>query len=508
MHAPLPNVPALRIQEALRGRGGAARMLLRLTLAGVAALMLPAGATGQHIALKTVPIPAGDQFALFPSRNLGLGGASIALDDPLADPFINPARGGSLSGARLFVTPTFYGSDDQRSAGRSLPLSFTAGGESWFGAGAIALQQLQDQVLNRWAPVTDPSELFPDGSSDNLYAFASLGRRLPGHERVRVGASAFWADLGALDGVQRLYVRSVGIAQSGSLTEYRLGAHAGLDGGATVEGAVLRSSLDMTHRVLYADWRQDPGTFETWEETNFDRTVTWGAQVRYTRPLEAEGWRLGALLTANRKTHPKIPNYDLVNIPRDPGSSRAFQLGAGLAKVTEGSVFTVEAVLEPARSHTWAYADTAVATPSGDTIAPGGRTVDNRFEFRNVILGAGIQRESDKAGFQLGMRVRSIRYELDQENYLQDRERHTRESWLEWTPTWSAALKFPDWELRYSGRSTMKGWTGGGCFFGCAVEDVAVAPGGNDFLVAPTDPVNMPDFRVTTHQLTVTVPIG
>ena len=476
-------------------------------LAALALLALPAPALGQHISLKTVPIPAGDQFTLFPSQRMGMGGASIALDDPTGDAFANPARGVLLRGLELYVTPTFYGSDDDVSGGRSLPISATMGGEQWFGAAALAMQQLSDRRLGAWAPITPElrEELFPDGAHDNLYAFASVGRRVPGTERVALGVSGFWADLGALDGVQRLYMRSSGIRQSGTMDEYRVGAMADLGDGATLDAVALRSSLDMTHRVLYVDFvGGDVASPRT--EINLDRTVTWGGKLRYSRPLDAEGWRLGAMVTGNRKSHPKIPNYDIVNIPRDPGTSRVFQIGAGLAKVTESTAFTVEAMVEPGRSHTWAYADTALLTPSGDVIPAGGRTVDNRFSFRNVSMVTGLQKDGERAGFQLGLRLRSIRYTLDQQNFMADTVRHTREGWMEWTPTWGAVLRFTDFDVRYTGRATMKGWATLQVPFFVRVDE-AVSPGGNDFLVAPTEPVNMPDFRVTTHQFTVSVPV-
>lgn len=480
---------------------------VRLILAA-ALLALPAPLLAQHISLKTVPIPAGDQFALFPSLRMGMAGASIALDDPMGDPFANPARGARLEGLELFLTPTFYGSDDDVSGGRSLPISASLGGERWFGSASLAMQQLSDRGPLFRAPLSPElrDELFPDGASDNLYAFGSVGRRVPGSPHVALGVSGFWADLGALDGVQRLYMRSSGIAQSGSLDEYRLGALVDLPDGATLDAVLLRASLDMTHRVLYVDWSEwEPVGTRT--EENLDRTVTWGAQLRYTRPLEAPGWRLGAILTGNRKSHPKIPNYDLVNIPRDPGNSRVFQVGGGLAKRTDNTAFTVEVVLEPGRSHTWAYADTALTTPGGNVIPAGGRTVDNRFVFRNVAMATGVQKDGERAGFQLGLRLRAIRYTLDQQNFMADTVRHTREGWMEWTPTWSGVLRFEGFDLRYSGRATMKGWTGIQIPFGVRVDQEVAAPGGGDFLVAPTEPVNMPDFRVTTHQFMVSVPV-
>src|SRR5256886_17553934 len=63
----------------------------------------------QLISIKTVPIPQGDQFNLFPSLNQGRGGVPIGLPDTLLDPFRNPAKGGRLSIPRFFGPPMRYG---------------------------------------------------------------------------------------------------------------------------------------------------------------------------------------------------------------------------------------------------------------------------------------------------------------------------------------------------------------------------------------------------------------
>ena len=65
-------------------------------------LCLPTFVFGQLISIKTVPVASGDQFMIFPSRNLAMGGVSIALDDPLLDPFVNPAKGVHLQNPLLF----------------------------------------------------------------------------------------------------------------------------------------------------------------------------------------------------------------------------------------------------------------------------------------------------------------------------------------------------------------------------------------------------------------------
>ena len=61
-------------------------------------LWLPCLLSAQLISLKSVPVATGDQFLMFPSQYLGMGGVSIALDDTLYDPFANPAKGSRARG--------------------------------------------------------------------------------------------------------------------------------------------------------------------------------------------------------------------------------------------------------------------------------------------------------------------------------------------------------------------------------------------------------------------------
>src|SRR5688572_22875759 len=99
----------------------ARRSLLALTFATLG--LLPCGALAQSIPLRTVPVATGDQFLVHPSRNLGLGGVSIALDDPWLDPFLNPALGGLIAEPTFLAAPTFYGVEGDNGAGRTIPLT-------------------------------------------------------------------------------------------------------------------------------------------------------------------------------------------------------------------------------------------------------------------------------------------------------------------------------------------------------------------------------------------------
>jgi hypothetical protein len=474
-------------------------------------LVLPVPAAAQHIPIKTVPIPTGEQFSIFPSRNMGMGDVRIATDDRLLDPFANPARGARVSRLHVHALPTFYRETNQWVGGRTLPLAVVVPGQRVFGAAAFALQQVNTGNRWTWAPPGTGGSVIRDNSSSNRYLLGMLGTRL-NEDRTAIGLSIYHADLDAVDGVGMLYGNSIGIEQSGRMTEFRFGALHDLGGERTLELVVLNHRLDMTHDVEYAEWQWNEtgqaANLRRWKELNEDRTITWAGQARYTQPLDDAGARIGMILAGNTKAHPKIPNYNIVNIPRDPGNSAMFNIGAGISNTDGPALVGLDVVYEPGRSHTWAFADSAMTTPEG-TIAPGEKTIDNQFRFSNWTVGLGAQYETDRRGIQFGLRLREIRYTLDQHNFLTATQRNTRESWMEWTPTWGAVLKFPELEVRYTGRFTAKGWPQTACWWGCwAVADMASAPGAIDFVVGPTGEVWLPEYRVTTHRLMVSVPLG
>ena len=114
---------------------GAARARNRFALWGIALLLLfPSSAVGQFVALKTVPVASGDQFLLFPSRNLGMGGVGIALNDSVQDPFVNPAKGARVQSSHVFAAPVYYNVSNRAGSGGSLPLGALFSGR-WFGGG-------------------------------------------------------------------------------------------------------------------------------------------------------------------------------------------------------------------------------------------------------------------------------------------------------------------------------------------------------------------------------------
>jgi hypothetical protein len=512
----------------LRGGERAVRISTLLLMA------LGRAAPAQLISIKTVPIAQGDQFAIFPSNNFGMGGVSIALADTLLDPFVNPAKGARVGAARFFSAPTIYGISQGAGGGRTLPLATIAASDVWFGGLALALQQVDaskppfDQgggvflaaplPPGQVAPALATVPRRPD-SYGNQYFFAMAGRRVPG-ARLALAGSALWARLTGVDGVDLLYAGSAGLKQFGHALDLRLGLLKEWAGDRSLEALVLHNRFGMTHDVTYLDQFWDPATQQVSLrprfERNHDQTNTWGLHVEYARPLTSSGWRIGWLGTVNRMSHPKLPEYELANvpvIPRDPGHSSAYNIGVGLSKTRGPTSFAIDAIYEPIWSYTWADAASPVLTARGDTIPVGGKTIENHFHFSNGLLRLGLSRDVElgplgkAAGLQLGLMVRSIRYRLAQSDNVQAVAHQLDEGWVEWTPTWGLSLRFPDLEIRYRGRVTngtgRPGVQAPGFF--PSGRDFAVAAGG--ILVAPSGPLSLQGVNTTTHQISISLPL-
>jgi hypothetical protein len=470
-------------------------------------------ATAQLISLKTVPVAAGDQFLLFPSRNLGMGSVTIALNDTILDPFVNPAKGAWVPEAQVFAAPVYYNVSENAGSGGTLSAGALVSGK-WFGGGMVALQQLKrgDQFFGPmplWDEVLPPNALGAQ-SATNKYAQLMLGTQLPGD--VTVAGSGFFADLNAIDGVEHLYAMAAGIQQSGDIQDLRLGATKAFPGGRILEALGLYRRFDMRHDVAYVDWVLVDSTTWQWEqqireEANLDKTDTWGLHLGYQQPVGAHGWRIGGILTANFKSHPKIPNYEIMNIPRDPGNSTAFEIGVGIGKTAGPTTFGIDVVYQPGNSDTWALAEEAVPTASGGEIPPGEKTVENAFEFSNVFANLGVTREVGPAAFQVGLGLRSYDYHLDQWDHVEEESRRQDEQWVEWVPSWGARVRLGDMEFRYTGRVTTGTGRPGVAWDGAVAERAMDFATANDVLLAPSGPLTLQDVSVLTHQFSLSIPI-
>jgi hypothetical protein len=495
-------------------------------------LFAPAQAESQTVQIKTVPVASGDQFLLFPSNHLAMGGVSLALADTLGDPFGNPATGSRIPASFFFGSPTFYSISDQNGSGRSLPVGAVFRGSEWFAGGALSLQELKgaDRRQGRFVPAfidvppwsswawpwPDPQQDLSEASARNLYVFGMLGYHVR-DKGLSIGLSASYADLGAVDGVELLYAQAQEIRQSGHTSKVSLGLLKEWDEGQALEAVLFRSKVRMDHDVTYLNlvWEPvPPDTFPVpqWEtriEENFDYTDTWGGQLAYQKPLSSQGWNLGWSLTANRMDHPKIPNYEIQNIPRDPGDTWAFALGLGVAKTEGPARFAADLILEPIRSDTWADAAADTVDANGGAIKAGEKTIENEFLFTNALIRTGASFDYRKATFKAGLQVRSIAYELDQFDRIELRKRNQDESWMEWTPSLGISLALSGLDVHWVTRFTTGTGRPGTRWSGARMDEASGAStfDSSNFILAPSGPLTLQDARVTTHQLSVVIPM-
>ena len=491
-------------------------------LLAAALVSTPWPSEAQLIPLRTVPVASGDQFRLLPSHTMGMGGVRYAVDDSLADPWGNPATGFRATTA-FIGSPTFYGISEGRGAGRSFPVAGVFAGQEWFGGVSVALQQVEntngDEIFFFGAPTLDlccagccgQPRTLSETFGRNLYSMGYVGRRIgSGPWTVGVGISA--ASLDAMDGVDLLYAGADRIEQSGSITDVRAGILRDLDG-ERISFVLAHNRVSMEHDVTFTDWRWDDTlqvpVVERRLEANEDKTRTWAAQVGWSRDLAADGWRVGISGTVNRKSHPKIPNYTIQNIPRDPGETWAYELGLGFAVTQEASTFALDVALQPIWSNTWQEADTADVTASGGRLEVGDRSIENDFFFTNVVMRSGLSHRVDRLTFQAGVEVRSYDYQLDQVNRVEQTARDQDESWIEWSPTFGALVALDALDIRYGLRVTTgtgRPGTAGDIFLAAAPGDQLLGSGA-DFILAPDGPLTLQDARVVTHQLSVTLPV-
>ena len=475
-------------------------------------------AYSQVIGIKSIPVATGDQFLLFPTQNLGMGGVTIALDDPLSDPFDNPARGMRLEGTQFISSPMFYTislNNEFSNLGsgghaRTIPLGMLSRNGNSYGGLVVAWQQLsverpttqiffdQSNLIDVvWAPPTSKSD-----ELDNIYAFLTGGFQ-SADGSVSFGGSLLAAKLNGVEGVRLLYQRGDLVDQDGQTYQFRLGMTAELNSVSTLDAIVVHHRFNMEQVINNT-------------RTEKDETNGVGARIDYTRRME-DGWRLGGQLTGNWQWHPKIPNYDLMQIPRDPGNSSAYNIGVGVAREYNQLTVGLDLIYEPIDSHTWADAASAVpildasGVATGRFILPGQKTVENFFTFNNRIIRAGVRQEGETVDLQFGVDVHTIRYHLDQVNFERQFERSQNERWSEWTLSAGLALKFTSIEIRYLGRLTMgtgqpgiafNGWGCPNCF---RAGDAALE---SSFIVAPAGDLTLQEAKVFTSQFSIHVPIG
>jgi hypothetical protein len=200
-------------------------------------------------------------------------------------------------------------------------------------------------------------------------------------------------------------------------------------------------------------------------------------------------------------------------LPWDPGHSAAYNVGIGVTQSLGGATFALDAIYEPILTHTWGEAPSAIPTTNGLTIPAGGKTTENHFQFSNAIARLGLGRELPLGAgvnpllIQGGIAAHAIKYWLTQDDHVNVSSRRQYEQWLEWTPTWGASMRFGGVDVRYLGRTT-HGTGRPGVSANNPVIDVGLSSvAGSNILAAPNGPMTLGGVSVTTHQLSISVPL-
>lgn len=495
---------------------------------GAAAVGMPLSVGGaQLIQIKTIPIADGDQFAFFPSANLGMAGVSLALRDSLLDPFMNPALGARTKGTLFFGAPTSYSISSRAGGGWTMPLGGFASAGQLFGGTVLAVQSVDPNVSAANTPI--PVPLASSGSSttlappdqlhprENDYAFGLVGRRFA-DAKLSVAASVFWGGLHRIDGVDALYAGSQSVRQHGDAVDVRVGLLKEWSAAHSLSALLLHDRLGMTHDVTFLDTFYDPNTRGTTQiprlSHNEDRTNTWGLQLAYQRPFRDTTWRMGAVFTGNLLEHPKLPDYQVTQIqslPWDPGHSAAYNIGFGIARRDGPTTLGLDAIYEPILSHTWAEATEPVQSVSGVPIPTGGKTIENRFVFSNAVVRTGLTEDVKITGIprpielQLGVALHSVHYWLQQQDHVTETGRKDAEHWLEWTRSWGLTLHLGEIDLRYLGRVVS-----GLGRPGVTPEGIVTAPQidvASNIIAAPSGPLTLGGVTVVTQQISVSIPL-
>src|SRR5687768_4030003 len=93
-------------------------------------------ANAQLISIRTAPVSVGEQFWIYPSQWMGMGG-SLALQDLELDPFSNPATASRIGGALIASSPTLYTITESDGFGRTLPITVLGSSSRTFLGGSV-----------------------------------------------------------------------------------------------------------------------------------------------------------------------------------------------------------------------------------------------------------------------------------------------------------------------------------------------------------------------------------
>src|SRR5207249_6062052 len=114
-----------------------------------------------------------------------------------------------------------------------------------------------------------------------------------------------------------------------------------------------------------------------------------------------------------------------MDLGREPGSSSAYNLAAGLSRMHDKMTVGVDAIYEPIWGRT----------------SQTGKANDDRYRFSNRIVRGGASRDfpltspDNSIRFMAGIQLKAVRYRLDQVDSVETSQA-TAEHWNEWTHSW------------------------------------------------------------------------
>ena len=340
-------------------------------------------AFGQLIPVRTYPVLSEDTYLPLPARYGGMGNVSIALADDQREPFINPA---ALLSTRarfvsVFVLPRISSWDlrttsldvwtspvdmsaveDRQSATNYFaPIGVIQHADRTALGLLAAVHRTTSRQFEQWSSGSGTVVSPPTESSfgANNVALSAAGAAFVPGTSIAIGLGTTLVDVRGIDGIQFLYPNSKTLDIDGKLREYRVG--------------LLMSPLSNDQVSLLAGWNsmevKQSATYE-WSPTpvnNEDKNHTWFGQITYRVPLSQHA-TLGVLGLGNWREHPKLPNYPLSGVPRDPGTTQAYNVGFGFSILASANtLLAFEYVFEPIRCNTWIEALTDL-TGSGGVI--------------------------------------------------------------------------------------------------------------------------------------------
>jgi hypothetical protein len=463
-----------------------------------ATLLFFARLFGQGIQVKTIPLLSTDQFAMTPSFRDDMGGVTLALRDPCQDLWENPARF-SGSKSHLFLAPRLnhwsYGQEtayhyrsgsplattsEMLSSSRlfALPAAFVYRNGNSYGSGLLAAQTVSAQNSNQ--------ENFNAG---NFPFAAAAGHYFPAL-RTAIGLGASYIHLEGMDGVYLLYPNASRLSQRGRARQLRIGLAGDLKSGDGWSLAASRYDYRMRQSALGVE--------------NMDENEGWSVHADYTKRLSPV---LDAALSLawDQKHHPKIPEYPLASIPRDPGNTRGLSIGAGLKWQQNQTLAAIDLVYEPIDVKTWADAAGDVTAWDGRIFHKGDITMRNDYQFHNLIVRSGGQISPlSWLDLRSGLQVRFYSYDYYQNDFINRIEHRTKpqREWTEFEYTSGATVKLKNLDLTYSLRIQMgtglleRQWF---WFWNAMEKSFAQA----DFIVPPTATLNVTPVTYYTQRITL-----